>query len=105
MALQIFLNVADDFVDEVITSACKLAKLRGASSLEIRDIQLVLERQYNIRVPGFSSDEVRTVRRQGGTVSWQQKTMAVQAAKLTGGGSETAIATGAGAAGGKSGDK
>jgi transcription initiation factor TFIID subunit 12 len=105
LALQIFLNVADDFVDEVITSACKLAKLRGASSLEIRDIQLVLERQYNIRVPGFSSDEVRTVRRQGGTVAWQQKTMAVQAAKLTGGGSETAIATGAGAAGGKSGDK
>lgn len=89
---QIFLQVADDFVDEVIMSACKLAKLRGASSLEIRDVLLVLERQYNIRVPGFSSDEIRTTRRQGGTVTWQQKTMAVQAAKLTGGGSEPVTA-------------
>lgn len=94
------LNVADDFVDDLISTACKVAKLRGASSLEIRDIQLVLERQWNIRVPGFSSDEIRTVRRQGGTVAWQQKTLAVQAAKLTGGGSE-ATPTG----GGKGGDK
>ncbi len=88
------LNVADDFVDDLISTACKVAKLRGASSLEIRDIQLVLERQWNIRVPGFSSDEIRTVRRQGGTVAWQQKTMAVQAAKLTGGGNEAAVTAG-----------
>lgn len=80
--------MADDFVDDVITSACKLAKLRAASTLDIRDIQLVLERQYNIRVPGFSSDEIRTVRRTTGTVAWQQKTLAVQAAKLTAGGGE-----------------
>ncbi|ERF70759.1 hypothetical protein EPUS_05111 [Endocarpon pusillum Z07020] len=59
-AEDIMLNVADDFVDDLISTACKVAKLRGASSLEIRDIQLVLERQWNIRVPGFSSDEIRT---------------------------------------------
>ncbi len=98
---QIVLNVADDFVDDVISTACKLAKLRGASSLEVRDVQLVLERQFNIRVPGFSSDEIRTVRRQGGTVAWQQKTMAVQAAKLTGGGSEAVTTSGAGGKGGE----
>jgi transcription initiation factor TFIID subunit 12 len=97
--VQILLNVADDFVDNLISTACKLAKLRGAASLEQRDIQLVLERHYNIRVPGFSSDEIRTVRRQGGTVAWQQKMTAVQAAKLTGGGNEV------NSAGGKAGDK
>ena len=100
--LQIMLNVTDDFVDEVITSACKVAKLRGSSALELRDVQLVLERQWNIRVPGFSGDEVRTVRRQGGTVAWQQKSLAVQAAKLMGGAGAGAE-NGGGGGGGKDG--
>jgi transcription initiation factor TFIID subunit 12 len=89
------LSVADDFVDDVIESACRICKLRGGTVLDIRDVQL--EKSYNIRVPGFSSDEVRTVRRPGGTVAWQQKVLAVQAAKLTGG-TETTTAT-AGASG------
>jgi transcription initiation factor TFIID subunit 12 len=99
------LNLTDDFVDEVISSACKVAKLRGAPSLELRDVQLVLERQWNIRVPGFSGDEVRTVRRQGGTVAWQQKTLAVQAAKLMGAGGEGGFAAAANAGAGKAVEK
>jgi transcription initiation factor TFIID subunit 12 len=87
---QIFLQVADDFVDDLITAACRLAKLRGSATLDIRDLQLVLERQYNIRVPGFSSDEIRTVRRPQPAAGWAQKMGAVQAAKLTGGGSTSA---------------
>jgi hypothetical protein len=87
---QIFLQVADDFVDDLITAACRLAKLRGSATLDIRDLQLVLERQYNIRVPGFSSDEIRTVRRPQPAAGWAQKMGAVQAAKLTGGGSASA---------------
>lgn len=83
---EIFLQVADDFVDDLITAACRLAKLRGSATLDIRDLQLVLERQYNIRVPGFSSDEIRTVRRPQPATGWAQKMSAVQAAKLTGGG-------------------
>merc|ERR1712000_782601 len=84
-AEEIFLSIADDFVDELVTQACKLAKLRGSSSLELRDIQIVLERQYNIRVPGYSTDEVRTVRRPQAAPGWAHKMSAVQAAKLTGG--------------------
>lgn len=90
---QIFLAVADDFVDELVSQACKLAKLRGSTSLELRDIQIILERQYNIRVPGISTDEIRTVRRPQPAPGWAHKMSAVQAAKLTGGGS-TAVATG-----------
>jgi transcription initiation factor TFIID subunit 12 len=77
--------VADEFVDNVITSACRLAKLRGGTSLELRDIQIVLERNYNIRVPGFASDELRTVKKIQPTQGWTQKMSAVQAAKVTGG--------------------
>ncbi len=83
--MKTLLNVADDFVDQVIVSACKLAKLRSSSTLELRDIQLILERNYNIRVPGYASDELRTVRKIQPAPAWTQKLSAVNAAKVTGG--------------------
>ena len=67
--------MADDFVDTVISNACKLAKLRESPQLDIRDLQLVLERNYNIRIPGYASDEVRTVR-QGGVDRVEQSPLA-----------------------------
>lgn len=82
------LNIADDFVDQVIASACKLAKLRSSSTLELRDIQLILERNYNIRVPGYASDELRTVKKIQPAPTWVQKLSAVNAAKVTGGKTE-----------------
>ncbi|KAI1323360.1 hypothetical protein F5Y16DRAFT_384084 [Xylariaceae sp. FL0255] len=77
------LNVADNFVDNVIQSACRLAKERGSKVLEIRDIQLVLERVYNIRIPGYTSDELRTVRKVQPSSNWIAKMSAIQAAKVT----------------------
>lgn len=75
--------MADDFVDDVITAACRLAKLRPSATLDIRDIQLVLERNYNIRIPGFSTDDFRTVKKPHPTQGWTQKMSAIQAAKMT----------------------
>ena len=66
-------------------SACRLAKARSASVLDLRDIQVILERNYNIRVPGYASDETRAVKKVVPTLSWTQKLSAVQAAKVTGG--------------------
>lgn len=59
--------------------------MRGAATLEIRDIQLVLQRQYNIRIPGYATDEIRTVRKVQPTASYLQKMNAVQAAKVMSG--------------------
>jgi transcription initiation factor TFIID subunit 12 len=53
--------------------------------LEIRDIQLILERNYNIRIPGYASDEIRTVRKFQPAPGWINKMSAIQAAKVTGG--------------------
>ncbi|KAG9578552.1 hypothetical protein KCU77_g11360, partial [Aureobasidium melanogenum] len=78
------LTLADDFVDSVITAACRLAKIRPNTTLDIRDIQIILERNYNIRVPGYSLDEVRTVRKFQPAPGWTQKMNAVQAAKVMG---------------------
>jgi len=76
------LNMADSFIDNVLHVACRNAKERGSKVLEIRDIQLVLERTYNIRVPGYSSDELRTVRKVQPSAGWIAKMSAVQAAKV-----------------------
>ncbi len=79
------LQIADDFVDEVITAACRLAKMRESATLDIRDIQIILERNYNIRIPGYATDEVRTVRKFHPAPGWTAKMNAVQAAKVMGG--------------------
>ncbi|KAK7707556.1 Transcription initiation factor TFIID subunit 12 [Diaporthe eres] len=76
------LNLADSFVDRLLHSACNNAKQRGSKVLEIRDIQLVLERTYNIRIPGYSSDELRTVRKVLPAQGWITKMSAIQAAKV-----------------------
>ncbi|KAJ5219857.1 hypothetical protein N7468_009061 [Penicillium chermesinum] len=75
-AEEFVLQMADDFVDDVITQACRLAKLRPSSTLDIRDIQLVLERNYNM------------LKKPQPTQGWLQKMSAVQAAKVTQGRSE-----------------
>ncbi len=79
------LDYADHFVDEVLEQCCILAQARGSNELSIRDLQYVLERNYNIRIPGYASDEIRTVRKLPPTQAHLQKMAAVQAAKMTGG--------------------
>ncbi|KAK3640648.1 Transcription initiation factor TFIID subunit 12 [Elasticomyces elasticus] len=82
------MSLADDFVDDLITAACKLAKLRPGPQnvLEIRDIQIVLERNYGMRVPGYALEETRTVKKFAPAAGWQSKMQAVQTAKTLGGG-------------------
>lgn len=69
-------------MDEVIHAACRMAKARGSKVLEIRDLQLVLERTYNIRIPGYTTDELRTVRKIQPSAGWIGKMSAIQAAKI-----------------------
>ena len=80
------LTLADDFVDNVITAACRLAKLRSSQTLDIRDVQMALERNYGIRIPGYSLDEVRTVRKFQPAPGWTSKMQAVHSAKVMGNG-------------------
>ncbi|XP_023939440.1 transcription initiation factor TFIID subunit 12 [Bicyclus anynana] len=57
------LQLADDFIDTTLTAACTLAKHRHASNVELRDVQIYLERQWNMWIPGFGNDELRPYKR------------------------------------------
>lgn len=53
------LHFADEFIDQLADSACQLAKHRKSSVLQVKDVQLALERNWNMWVPGFGAEEVR----------------------------------------------
>lgn len=51
-AERMIMDMAEDFIERVATPACLLAKHRGSTTLEVKDLQLVLEKQEGIKVPG-----------------------------------------------------
>ncbi|VEU24363.1 DEKNAAC105621 [Brettanomyces naardenensis] len=59
----LLLDLADEFVTSVTSFACRLAKHRKSDSLDVRDVQLHLERNWNIRIPGYATDEIRSTRK------------------------------------------
>nr|XP_060151425.1 transcription initiation factor TFIID subunit 12-like [Globicephala melas] len=56
---EMLLQIADDFIESVVTAAYQLARHRKSSTLEVKDVQLHLERQWNMWIPGFGSEEIR----------------------------------------------
>ncbi|KAJ2750498.1 Transcription initiation factor TFIID subunit 12 [Coemansia aciculifera] len=73
----ILCDIADEFIESVTTFACKLAKHRKSDALEAKDLQLHLERNWNIRIPGFASEEIRSVRKTTVPQTHQEKISAI----------------------------
>ncbi|KAJ2081914.1 Transcription initiation factor TFIID subunit 12 [Coemansia sp. RSA 988] len=73
----ILCDIADEFIESVTSFACQLAKHRKSDTLEAKDLQLHLERNWNIRIPGFASEEIRSVRKSTVSQSHQEKLNAI----------------------------
>lgn len=78
---ELLLDLADDFVTNVTGFACRLAKHRKSDNLDTRDIQLHLERNWNIRIPGYSADEIRSTRKWNPTQGYNQKMQSINTDK------------------------
>jgi len=53
------LAAADEFIESVAQFAADMALHRGSDTLETKDLQLHLERNHNIRLPNYATDETR----------------------------------------------
>lgn len=67
------LCIADDFIDNVIKGASLIAKHRRVPTIEVRDVQVLLERKYNMWIPGFGTDEVKPYKRSTLTEAHKQR--------------------------------
>ena len=54
---ELLMQLADDFIESAVTSSCQLARHRKSNTLESKDLQLHLERMWNMSIPGFGVEE------------------------------------------------
>lgn len=56
---EILLQIADDFIENNTLMGCAFAKHRGSDTLEVKDVQLSLSKNWGIYVPGFGSETLK----------------------------------------------
>lgn len=76
----ILLQIADDFIEQTVSQACSLAKHRKANTIDVRDVQLVLERTWNMWIPGFGDQELRPYKRSAQTDAHKQRLAVIKKA-------------------------
>lgn len=70
---EFLLKYVDDFIDRVINGACTIAKHRQDSTVEVKDVQQYLTRNYDIWIPGFGTDELKPYKRNPTMESHKQR--------------------------------
>lgn len=60
---EMLISITDDFIENVVSASCQLARHRKSNTLEVKDVKLHLEKHWNITIPGYGSDEVRSYKK------------------------------------------
>jgi len=76
----VLLQIADDFIEHTVSQACALAKHRKANNIDVRDVQIVLERNWNMWIPGFGTEELRPFKRNATTEAHKQRMAVIKKA-------------------------
>ena len=78
-AEQVLQDVAEDFVENVAAFACELVKHREGEQLEAKDLQLVLEKNWNMRLPGVGdTSELKAIKKTSSTEVHRQRLQMVR---------------------------
>ncbi|OAJ38647.1 hypothetical protein BDV3_004120 [Batrachochytrium dendrobatidis] len=82
---QFILRIADNFIEKVAYRACKAAKHRVSTCMDVQDVQLELEWNWNLRIPGYTTESYsgngRPFRKIGSTNAHQARVAQIQRAK------------------------
>ncbi|XP_046849168.1 transcription initiation factor TFIID subunit 12-like isoform X1 [Xenia sp. Carnegie-2017] len=69
----VLLQIADDFIESVVSASCQIAKHRQSNTLEARDIQMHLERNWNMWIPGYGTEDFKQSKKLGSTEAHKQR--------------------------------
>ncbi|KAJ0172315.1 hypothetical protein K1T71_012288 [Dendrolimus kikuchii] len=70
---EMLLQLTDDFIDAALGASGYIAKYRRATNVELKDVQLYLERHWNMWIPGYGNDELRPYKRAAVTEAHRQR--------------------------------
>lgn len=70
---ELLLQIAEEFVENAVNSSCLLAKHRKVPKMEVKDVQLYLEQNWNMWIPGFGTDELKPYKRAALTEAHKQR--------------------------------
>ncbi|XP_036182954.1 LOW QUALITY PROTEIN: transcription initiation factor TFIID subunit 12-like [Myotis myotis] len=70
---EMLLPIADGFIESAVPAACQLARHRESSTLEVKGIQLYLQRRWNTCISGFGSEEIRPYKKACTTEAHKQR--------------------------------
>ena len=70
---EMLLQIADDFIDSVVSASAQFAKHRKSNMAEVKAIQLHLEWNWNMWIPGFGSDELKPYKKAATTEAHKQR--------------------------------
>lgn len=70
---EIILGYVDEFIDRCLNGAALIAKNRHVNTIEVKDVQQFLNRNFNMWTPGFGTDELKPYKRSLTTDSHKQR--------------------------------